>query len=110
MPANRKISKKTKKLIWLRICNALLIFGGIGLGLSVIWTGDDENRYWQGKAIGGAIAMIGLLIFLVYVIVVSTYKDTRDLSKIMPAIKDAFLTFLSFKPTWKTSRKTTRRK
>lgn len=80
------------------------------LGLSVIWTGDEENRYWQGKAIGGAMTIICIFIGLLFVAAVIAYKETHDYKKIFPIIKDAILAMLSFEPTWKNSKKVTRRK
>lgn len=104
------MSKKTKRLYVIRILNALFILTVVGLGLSLIWTGDDQNRFFQGKAIGGAIGIIAVFAFVFFVAATIAHKEANDPKKTFSIFKDAILALLSPEPTWKSSKKSNRRK
>ena len=84
-----------KRITKIRIINSILILLPIILGISLIWTGDDENRYWQGKAIGGATGILVILVVGFTVGAIAVYRKTRSISETKHILKDALLALLS---------------
>ncbi|MFZ1301629.1 MAG: hypothetical protein WAQ27_03615 [Candidatus Microsaccharimonas sp.] len=86
-----------KKIIKVRIINSIaigFIILVVGLGLFSIVNSDGENRYWEGKAFGGSIAIIGIFILVVGIIAVEAYKKDKSISKVGTAFKEAFFAVL----------------
>ncbi len=84
-----------KKITKIRIINSILLILPIILGISLIWTGDDENRYWQGRAIGGATGILAILLIGFLVGAIAVYRKTKSISKTKAILKDAILALLS---------------
>lgn len=85
-----------KRTTQLRIINTTCLTLALALGLAALAASDGSSRYWEGKAFGGAIAIIGVLGLAFGIIAVGTYKETRDMKKTFGALKEAVLALLSY--------------
>lgn len=84
-----------KKITRTRILNGALLLLPVLLALSYIWLADGENRFWEGKVIGSAIAIVGVLVLISLMILIGKYRETKSWKTAWAMLKDFFLTLLS---------------
>ena len=84
-----------KRITKVRILNSSLIALPVILTLSYLWIADDENRFWQGKVIGGAIAIVGVLGFISIAMAVVEYRKTKSLSAAKATFKNFWIALIS---------------
>lgn len=100
-----------KRIVKIRIINSFLgiaLLVVITLGLTSVFNSDGENRYWEGKAFGGSIAIIGFLLLTLGIIVIGTYKKTKSKDAVFRTLKEVVLIAISYdwlKPSRKKRRK-----
>ena len=85
-----------KRLTQVRIVNGICLTLLIAIGLMSLASSDGNNRYWDGKAFGGAIAIIALVLIIMTAVAISTYRETRDIHKVGEVIKEVALGILSY--------------
>lgn len=87
-----------KKLTKIRIRNSLfiaLLIAAIGLGLYAGLNSDGKNRFWEGKALGGSIAMVGILVYLITISAIKSYTKNKSLREVSSSFKKGFTQIIS---------------
>jgi hypothetical protein len=87
-----------KKITKNRIRNCIFIgilLAMVGLGLYTGLNSDGRNGYWEGRALGGSIGIMGLLLYLIGVAAVKTYKKNKSISEVGSTFKKGFLEIIS---------------
>ena len=71
------------------------MLAAVGLGLHAGLSSDGNNRFWEGKAFGGSITIIGLVVYLIGAAAVKTYKKNKSIKEVGSAFKNGFLEIIS---------------
>ena len=80
----------------IRTLNGVILIAGLSSAIMTGLHGDGINRYWEGKALGGALAIIGIMLLAFAIIAVNVFKETKSVKDVYKAIIDMLLIFVSY--------------